>query len=68
MFKDVLKSFITTVSIAFLTGLVGLAYCYLFVIPGLDNIQNYPYLWSGVDEPVKFIYVGWMHNSVTWVV
>ncbi|MCR9253775.1 MAG: hypothetical protein NXI20_25395 [bacterium] len=62
MFKAVVKSFITTVSIAFLTGLVGLAYCYLFVIPGLDNIQDYPYLWSGVVDPVSFICVGWMHN------
>ena len=62
MALELFRSFIIVVTIALLTGLLGLLYGYLIVND--TTISNYSkWLWPDVTHPIQFIRVGFMHNA-----
>ncbi len=56
------KSFLVVVSVALVTGLVGLSYGYLQVTEATIS-QNMQWVRPGVTDPVQFVRVGYMHNA-----
>ena len=59
---ELLKSFGIVIVVAFVTGVIGLAYGYIQVNDA--TVSNYAHwIWPGVTNPVQFVRVGFMHNA-----
>jgi hypothetical protein len=63
MLTTVLKAVCLTIAVAFVTGLTGLAYGWLFLIDKFDVLKAAGWhLPEGLEQPGRFIMVGSMHN------
>ncbi len=62
MALELSRSLIIVVTIALITGILGLLYGFLVV--NETSISNYSkWLWPDVTHPIQFIRVGFMHNA-----
>ncbi|MDC0598675.1 alkaline shock response membrane anchor protein AmaP [Gammaproteobacteria bacterium] len=62
MASDLSKSFAIVIVVALMTGLAGLIYGY-YQINAATISANMQWVWEGVDNPVQFVRVGYMHNA-----